>query len=253
MSGARRPAARRRSARARAGARSTIDRGSARRARPSASAPRSRRASSEPWLPPPRWLRPARSVSSTPGGGETMHLARVRVRERSPRSLERVGWYPSRASSPVVRPAIVGRARSGAPRRPRRATASSALRGRARPRRLAGRRGARASAGRIRRGIREAVDHPGPVRGGHDDVVERRRRTPRSRNAPVDVRLPVVGADDDRVALEELVRAAGRLDRARRSPRRCARAPPASRPARARGRRSRSRAGSRRGSRSRRA
>ena len=52
------------------------------------------------------------------------------------------------------------------------------------------------------------VDHPRPVRRGHDLLRERVLEPLHL----VHLRLPVVGAEDDRVALEELVRPARRLD-----------------------------------------
>ena len=96
------------------------------------------------------------------------------------------------------------------------------------------------------RGIVVGVDHPGAVRGRHElvreDVLQPRDLTHR--------RLAVVGAEDDGVALEELVAppAASISVPTASSQRRGARAP---RPAPARARRSRSRRDRRRGSRSR--
>ena len=92
------------------------------------------------------------------------------------------------------------------------------------------------------------VDHPGTVRRRHERVGERVLQ-PRH---VVHRRLAVVGAEDDGVALEELVRPAGRLDQRADgvvAARERLRAP---RPGPVRARRSRSRRGRRRGSRSRR-
>ena len=57
----------------------------------------------------------------------------------------------------------------------------------------------------------EPVDHPGSVRRGHEHVVEvgERRLQP---NVAVDVRLTMVGAEHDRVALEELIGTARRVE-----------------------------------------
>src|SRR5439155_24778611 len=56
-----------------------------------------------------------------------------------------------------------------------------------------------------------SVDHPRAVRGGHDHIVDSTEGR-LQRGDALDRRLAVIGADDHRVPLEKLVRAAGRLD-----------------------------------------
>src|SRR5438105_3289170 len=64
---------------------------------------------------------------------------------------------------------------------------------------------------RILTAVRQSIHHAGPIRGGDDQAFDA-GEAGLERGRPVDLRLPVVGADDDRIALEELVRAAGGLD-----------------------------------------
>ena len=111
---------------------------------------------------------------------------------------------------------------------------------------------------RERRGVDARVGQQihlaGAVRRGDDDAVGVRRERQLELRRTVDRRLAVIGVQDHRVAVEELVGAAGCVERAPGSQRRCARARRPRRPrARARATRSRSRRGSTRESRSRRA
>src|SRR5205807_10127279 len=65
---------------------------------------------------------------------------------------------------------------------------------------------------RVRSRVFQPVQHPGAVRRGRQDVGEVGDGTVEIR-LPFDMRLPVVRAEDDRVALEELVAATGRVEK----------------------------------------
>ena len=130
----------------------------------------------------------AAEVGELPAGrGRQQHLAGVRVAQRrlGARAAVRVLVEERASSSP----------RGG--RRPRRVEEQRDIdRGLAVER---GREGARVV----------AVDHRGAVRGGHAGAVDGEPRD------LLDVRVAVVGAEDDGVALEELVRPAGRVEERR--------------------------------------
>ncbi len=165
--------------------------------------------------------------------GRDEHVAGVRVRQRGRRAREAVG---------IVEHVDAPRRRRAAPRRPRRPP------GRARD--LDGRVAVEPLRRAPRAARREGVDHPGAVRRGDDAVVAERVLEPRR---SIDVRLAVVRADDDGVALEELVQAAGGVEQRAHgvvaARERCVRGVRALQ----RARRSRSRGGRRRAGRSRRA
>ena len=158
-------------------------------ARRSASAPPSRPAASEPWLPPPTWCRPPRSANSKPGVAETSSVARVRIVERGPgrARARRAGRAATRRpTSPSLLErhepkllALASRDRVAVLEEEGDLDALVAVE----PRRERG--GALATAV-------EAVDHPGAVRRRHEDGVDARRiATPAERTAPrVSVRGP---------------------------------------------------------------
>ena len=63
----------------------------------------------------------------------------------------------------------------------------------------------------VGRGIAEPIQHSGPVRRGDEHVVEIPERRLQA-NVLGDMCLPVVGAENNRVTLEELLRPAGRVE-----------------------------------------
>ncbi len=152
---------------------------------------------SDPCDPPPAWWRPPRSANSQPGGGRDDQLAGVRVRQRRPGPLASLRMVEDRG---VATRAGRGEAKLGT------VTARDGLVPLAPEDDVDGF-VAVEPPGEHRR-IVVGVDHARAVRGGHEvfgeDVLQ-----------PGDVghgRLAVVGAENDRVALEELVRPARGLD-----------------------------------------
>src|SRR5438094_2642625 len=130
-------------------------------------------------------------------------LARIRVRERAPGSLERVGLVEQGLVAARL-PASGGRPEAKlfavAPRDYLVAfPVEDDFSGRT-----------TVEAPSQRRGV-PSVDHPRAVRGGDDDVIDPGEARLQGGDA-LDRRLAVIGADDHRVPLEKLVRAAGRLD-----------------------------------------
>ena len=143
---------------------------------------------SDPWLPPPTWLRPARSANSQPGAAETITSPAFGLRS-APSARARPSRYSSRS------------ARSSSPSR--RATTSPSSRKSARS--TAGSpSSASASFARV-----VAVEHRGAVRRGDERTGDLEPR------GLLDRRLAVVGAEDDARSVEELVGAAGRVEERR--------------------------------------
>ena len=135
-------------------------------------------------------------------------LAGVRVRERRPRALERVRLVEQAEVAARPPGAVRGREAKLLAVAPGHRLGAFAvehdLRGglAVEPSR---------ELGRVLAALRQPVDHARPVRGGHEHAVhpgEGRLQ----RDRPVDPGLAVIGADHDRVALEELVRPARGLD-----------------------------------------
>ncbi len=145
-------------------------------------------ATSEPWLPPPAWCDPARSVNSQPSAAETSTSPAFRIAERRLHPLAAARVLVEQRRVLVAVAARDDRAVLDEERRVHRVDCVEA-------------RGCDARLVRVdhRRAIRR-----GDERGRVDVILEPRRL--------VDVRLPVIGAEDDGVALEELVEPAGRLD-----------------------------------------
>ena len=106
-------------------------------------------ASSEPWLPPPRWCRPARSTNSQPGAAETSTSPAFGLRERRGGTLAPVGH---RVEDRVVLVAV-RRATTRPPSRKRTIPAAGCS--------------SRCSATRADR----RVDHCGAVRRGNEVVA----------------------------------------------------------------------------------
>ena len=188
--------------------------GSARRSRPSASARSSR----------PR--RASRGCRRPRGGGRRGRRTPSPPRRRRaprPRSGSRARQRDASGSSTRVADRLeLGAGRIAAPRR-RAARPPRRPRGKRRRRRLVAVERSRELAASTRA---SGAGRPAPARfEAVTTMCRRARRASCSSRATCSTRrLPVVGAEHDRVALEELVRAARRLDAARRSRRRSARA-----------------------------
>src|SRR5581483_10856083 len=143
--------------------------------------------------------------------GRDEQLARVRVRERGPRTGECIGLIEDR---PVAggRPAVAVGPEAELLARPPRDRVDSLASERHLDRGLAVE-ALGEGAGIDERRATE-IELAGAVRGGDDDVVLEPGEGRLQLRRPLDRRLPVVGKEDDRIALEEGVPAAGRVEEA---------------------------------------
>jgi len=161
----------------------------------------------EPWLPPPRWLRPARSANSTPSLAEMRSSPAFGLLRAAQARAKASGCGRSAGSPLVFQLLAAGANRNSSPAR--RANRLSALEEEHRLGAGLGVEACRQFAG-VLPGLSGPVDHAGPVGRGHDHT--RILEPVLQPHCPFDPRLSMVGAEHHRVSLQELVRAACRLD-----------------------------------------